>query len=109
MRLTGRVRTAARVAVGLLLLAALLVLVWPLDQPAVGGNALLPRYATSFGWTAYSPLADAAEDERSLPESVLHPRTVVAHRRQAALGLGAGAALTTVPLVRARRRDRAST
>ena len=76
---------ARRVAVTLglaLIVAAAVLMVWPLHANGVRGNALQPRY-TSFGWYSYAAVparpthADFIRAGITVPQDVVHDRRVL--------------------------------
>lgn len=88
-----------------LLVAAAMLMLWPLHDTGVSGNAFRPHY-TSFGVEAYTPMpthptrADFVKLGIAWPHDVVHDRRVLS----AAIAAG-GAVLLLAGLVLRQRRD----
>jgi len=89
-----------------LLVAAAVLMLWPLHANGVSGNALRPHYS-GFGWYSYVSLpphpthADFVRAGITVPQDVVHDRRVLS----AAIGAGGAVLLLVAGVVRPRRRD----
>lgn len=80
------------------------MLLWPLHENGVSGNALRPHYG-DYGWFTYSnTLSTSGSEGQLVISNVDMPRDVVADRRHAAAGFGVlGLLLVAVGVVSGRR------
>jgi hypothetical protein len=69
-------------------IAAAMLLFWPLDEPGVAGTALTPHYR-EFGWYSYSPLPDHPSVADFRKAGIPVPQDTV-HRRQLEAGASGG-------------------
>lgn len=98
-----RARWALLAAGGLLVLAAVLVLVWPLRANGLSGSALNPHYR-EFGFTSYLPLPERPTHAQLRAAGLVLPQDVVErHRHWAELLAAVGAALLLTVLISLRR------
>jgi len=97
-------RVVALLALALLVAAAVLML-WPLDANGVHGNAFQPHYS-DFGWYSYASLpahpthADFVRAGITVPQDVVHDRRVLS----AAIAAGGVVLLLSAALLRSRKR-----
>jgi hypothetical protein len=69
--------------------AAAALLLWPLHEEGVTGNALRPSYG-DFGWFAYAPVPEHPTTGDLRTAGVRVPQDAVARRREVAAGLAVG-------------------
>lgn len=92
------------VAAGLVTLAASAALMlWPLDEPGVSGNALRPEYR-DFGWFSYQPLPEHPSVEDFHRAGITLPQDYVAERRRIAAVVAAMGIVVLTTAVVSRRR-----
>lgn len=105
----GHMLIARRVALLLglaLLVAAAVLMLWPLHANGVSGNALQPHY-TSFGVEAYAPIPTHPTRTDFVKLGIAWPHDIVHDRRVLSAAIAAGGAflLIAAAALRPRRRD----
>ncbi|MDQ1683641.1 MAG: hypothetical protein QOC82_378 [Frankiaceae bacterium] len=100
------VALARRIAVTLglaLIVAAAVLMLWPLRANGVRGNALQPHY-TSFGWYSYASLPVHPTHADFIRAGITVPQDVVHDRRVLSAGIAAGGAVMLAGAVALRKR-----
>ena len=93
-----------------LLIAAAVLMLWPLHANGVHGNALQPHYS-GFGWYAYTSLpaqpthADFVRAGITVPQDVVHDRRILAAAVAAAGAVALLGAALIRPAASRQRRD----
>lgn len=92
------------VAAGLVIVtASVVLLLWPLDNSGIRGNALFPDYR-DWGWFTYHPMPQHPTPEDFRRAGITLPQDYVAQRRRTAAVIAAlGVATLTTGLLLRRR------
>jgi hypothetical protein len=89
----------------LIVIAAIGVVLWPLNSTGVTGNAFRPNYV-AFGWSSYTPLPDHPTPAQLRAAGVPVPSDAVDSRRHLSETLALGSVVAALAcVVRSRRRN----